>query len=98
MKAALPALAVILACAVFELDRESSLATDWSTRPEVDRLLMEKLRADREWLPAGDGGGNAYVRVVPGAGGPAARTGSVEREQSIRLFGPGVSRRQQIRV
>ena len=25
-------------------------------------------------------------------------TGSIEREQSIRLFGPGVSRRRQIRV
>jgi hypothetical protein len=99
MKPALLALAVILACAVYELDRESRLAAVWHTWVQVDRPLIEELRTGNAGLPAGDEGGNGYVR--PGrdtAEGHAARTGSVEREHSIRLFGPGVSRRQQIRV
>ena len=99
MKAALLALAVILGCAAYELGRESSLAADIDTRAQIDRLLMEGSRAGSVWLPAGDDGDNAYVRSDPrGEDGRAAQTGSVEREQSIRLFGPGVSRRQQIRI
>jgi hypothetical protein len=97
MKPALLALAVILACAVYELDRESRFAADWHTQLEVERLLDEELRGDKAWMPAENG--SAYVRSGPSeVGGRNARTGSVEREQSIRLFGPGVSRRQQIRV
>jgi hypothetical protein len=99
MKPALLALAVILACAVYELDRESTLAAAWHTPVQIDRLLADELRTGDAELPAGDEGGNDYVR--PGRGtveGHTARTGSVVREHSIRLFGPGVSRRQQIRV
>jgi hypothetical protein len=99
MKPALLALAVILAWSVYELDRESRLAADWHTRVQVDRLLFEELRTGDAKLPAGDEAGNGDMR--PGresVEGHAARTGSVQREHSIRLFGPGVSRRQQIRV
>lgn len=99
MKPALLALAVILACVVYELDRESRLAADWHTRVQVDRLLIEELRTGDAGLPAGDEGGNGHMR--PGqetVEGHAARTGSVVHEHSIRLFGPGVSRRQQIRI
>jgi hypothetical protein len=99
MKPALLALAVILACAVYELDHESRLAADWHTRVRVDRPLIEELRTGDTGLSAGDDGGNGQLQ--PGqetVEGRAARTGSIERERSIRLFGPGVSRRQQIRV
>jgi hypothetical protein len=99
MKPALLALAVILACAVYELDRESTLAADWHTPVQIDRLLSEESRTGDAESPAGHDGGNGYMRpdretVL----GHTARTGSVVREHSIRLFGPGVSRRQQLRV
>jgi len=99
MKSALLALSVILACIAYELDRGPRVADDWHTQVEVDRLLNEEVHAGSSWMPAEDDSGTAYVRPAPHvAEGHTARTGSVEREHSIRLFGPGVSRRQQIRV
>lgn len=99
MKPALLALAVILACALYESDRGPRLAADWHTQVDVERLLGETPRKGNTWIPAEDDSSSAYA--LPGrhdAEPRAGRTGRVEREHSIRLFGPGVSRRQQIRV
>lgn len=99
MKHALLALAVALACVVYELDGEFRVADGWHTRTELERLLHEELREGGVWLQADQAPEAAIVQpAAEEARSPHARTGSVEREQSIRLFGPGVSRRQQIRV
>jgi hypothetical protein len=99
MKSVLLALAVILACVVYEADRESRLAADWHPQAEVDRVLNGQLRAREAWTPREVVPDGAATEPMPRDDyGPGTAPGRIERENSIRLFGPGVSRKQQIRV
>ncbi|MGE5522893.1 MAG: hypothetical protein ACM3SS_04190 [Rhodospirillaceae bacterium] len=98
MKPMLLAVAVILTLAVYEMDRGARLATEWQTQLEVERLLDEDA-GERGRMAIDGESGSERARPMPHRGiGSHAATGRVEREQSTRLFGPGVSRRQQIRV
>ena len=88
MKTMLLAFAVILACAAYDLDGG---AAAWPGS-DLEQRLDAQLR-DGAWRPAAEGDeGGIEARMPDGA------AGTIEREQSIRLFGPGVSRKQQIRV
>ncbi len=95
MKPVLLVLAVILACTVYEIDREARIT--W--HPDVSRALDIAPQDGLPWGWEDHSAGSAGVLPAPREAGTRGRpTGQVEREHSIRLFGPGVSRRQQIRV
>jgi len=99
MKPVLLALAVIVACVVYEMDRDSRLEAGWHTQLEVGRVLNETLNKHGGWMPAEEESGSAVALPAPHElDAPRRGIGKVERELSIRLFGPGVSKRQQIRV
>lgn len=99
MKPVLLALALIAACVVYEIDRDARLRSEWRSMVIMDRVMGDTPAQRGVWTPrhhVPDHGAAAPAPHEADAHGMA--TGRVEREKSIRLFGPGVSRRQQIRV
>lgn len=98
MKSVLLALAIILICVVYEIDRGARLWADWQTQAAAAGGAPSA-ETTRIWIPRGDAyDGGPVLRVPRDAAESAPAAGRVEREQSIRLFGPGVSRQRQIRV
>lgn len=95
MKALLLALAALLACAVYEIDREARITRHPYVGGAIDLASPEaRLWADDEAPPAGLAG----IAPLPHPGSRSPVAGRVEREHSIRLYGPGVSRKYQTRI
>jgi hypothetical protein len=92
MKPVLLTVAVILACVVYETDRGSRLRAEWHSEAIVGRVLNAQPGDLGMRMPGSDESGPHEAEV------PGVAAGRIEREKSIRLFGPGVSRKQQIRV
>lgn len=99
MKSVLLALAVILTCVAYEIDRGARLWADWQTQAAAGADFGgQAAETTRIWIPRGGYDGGPVLRVPRDAADSAPAAGPVEREHSIRLFGPGVSRQRQIRV
>lgn len=100
MKHALLALAAVLVWLVYEADRDARLWADVEAGRDAALVLRHFHTEDRRvWIvPEPPPGSRTLDRAPRGAEGSAHATGRIEREQSIRLFGPGVSRRHQIHV
>ena len=100
MKSVLLALAVILTCVVYEIDRGARLWADWQTQAATGPVVNgQSAETAQMWIPReGVYDRGLVLRVPRDAADSAPAAGRVEREHSIRLFGPGVSRQRQIRV
>jgi len=89
MKPVLIVLAMLLCGIVYELERTAGppAASRWLIDYRAGTMTLDSPASD---AARGDDARDASLPHLPGL--------HIEQEKSIRLFGPGLSRKQQIRV